>query len=272
MLQQVILQSSTPMTLEIGNANPDEILILKSISGLTPADLTLFTGDYAGPGGYYQGRRASKRNPVFNFKLNENYEEDIVISDVRELLYRTFYEPQALTDGLQVTLIDDRKPDRYFICYAEKWDGEIFEQKPSAGVSTLCVDPYLRSVLETEEVNAGGWVSTPLDYEGSTDTGIEVIIKVTSITNQVVFSIDGELMTLSKPSNFAVNDLITINTEEGSRAIKLNGSDVMALLTADSEWIQLTAQDTTLSTYGTVVGDGKSVITSYKYRAAWWGA
>lgn len=57
MLNQVILQSSSPMTLDIDNADPEEILILKSISGLTPADVNLFTGEYARNGGYYQGRR-----------------------------------------------------------------------------------------------------------------------------------------------------------------------------------------------------------------------
>lgn len=272
MLQQVILQSSSPMTLEIGYADPDEIIILKSISGLTPADLTLFTGDFARDGGYYQGRRAGKRNPIFNFKLNPNYVDDILISDVREMLYRIFYEPQALTDGLQVTLIDDRKPDRYFICYAEKWNGEIFEQKPEAGISTICVDPYLRSVAFVEAVNPAGWVSVPFTYDGSADTGIEVTIEVTATTNQVVFNLDGQLMTLSKPDNFVDGDVIFINTAIGSRAIRLNGVDRMALLTAASKWALLTKTSAELSAYGTAPADGKAVITSYKYQETWWGA
>lgn len=271
MLTQVILQSSTPMTLDIDNADPDEVLILTSISGLSPADLTLFTGDFARDGGYYQGRRATKRNPVFNFKINPDYLLDVSVSDVRESLYRTFLEPQALTDGLQVTLKDDRKPDRYFICYTEKWNGEIFEKSPKAAISTVCVDPYLRSVLETNEVNAGGWVSVPFTYDGSADTGIEVTIKVQAITDQVVLSINGQLMTLSKPDNFAVDDIIVINTSTGSRQITLNGTDVMALLTASSKWLTLNTSAITLSTYGTVAADGDAVITEYTFRSAWWG-
>lgn len=271
MLKQVILQASTPMTIDIDNADPEEVLILKSISGLSPADLTLFTGDFARDGGYYQGRRATKRNPVFNFKLNPNYVDDISVSDVREGLYSTFLEPQALTDGLQVTLKDDRKPDRYFIGYSEKWTGEIFTDKPDAQISMICVDPYLRSVTETVATNAGGWVSVPFTREGSADTGVEVTIKVTAVVNQVVLSINGQLMTLSKPTNFAVNDIIVINTNTGSRSIKLNGVDVMALLTASSKWLGLTTPAITLATYGLVAADGKAVITQYKYRGAWWG-
>lgn len=271
MLKQVILQSSSPMTLDIDNADPDEVVILKSISGLTPADLTLFTGDYARDGGYYQGRRATKRNPVFNLKLNPNYKDDIAVSDVREMLYRVFLEPQSLTDGLQVTVVDDRKPDRYFICYTEKWDGELFEAKPFAGISTVCTDPYLRSVAETVALNPGGWVSVPFSYDGSADTGLEVTFKVTSITNQLVMNINGQIMTLSKPTNFAVNDIVVINTSTGSRRITLNGVDVMALLVSGPLWLNLTIPDVVLSTYGTAPGDGKTVITSYKYRSAWWG-
>jgi hypothetical protein len=79
-------------------------------------------------------------------------------------------------------------------------------------------------------------------------------------------------MTLNKPSGFAVNDVIDINTVIGApRSIKLNGVDVMALLSADSKWIDLSAVNSVLSTYGTAPGDGRTVITHYGYRASWWG-
>lgn len=270
MLEQVILQSSTPMTLDIANADPNELLILESISGLTPGDVTLFTGDFAGAGSYYQGRRDNKRNPIFKLKLNPDYVGDVSVSDIREGLYRVFYEPQSLTDGLQVTLKDDRKPDRYFICYAEKWDGEVFEKSPKAGISTICTDPYLRSVDETTDSDAG-WVSTSFDYDGSADTGIEVHIKVTSLTPTVRFSVNGQFMVLSKGSNFAVNDAIVINTSDGSRKVTVNGTDRMAYLTGASEWLQLTTEATTITADGGVVADGKAVITEYTFRSAWRG-
>lgn len=271
MLEQVILQSSTPMTLDIANADPDEIIILESISGLTPGDVTLFTGDYAGAGGYYQGRRDNKRNPIFKMKLNPDYVGNISVSDIRELLYRVFYEPQALTDGLQVTVIDDKKPDRYFICYAEKWDGEIFVQSPKAGISTICTDPYLRSVAETTDANAGGWLTTPLDYDGSADTGIEVQLKVISLTSTVRFGINGQFMVLDKGSNFAVDDVIVINTNDGARQVTVNGTDRMAYLTAASAWLQLNQAENVITADGGVSADGEAAITEYTFRSAWRG-
>lgn len=271
MLTSVVLQTANPMTFEIAAADPDEIIILQSISGLSPADVTLFTGDFSKNGGYYQGRRVSQRNPVFNLKLNPDYANDIEVSDIREMLYRQFLEPTASGDGVQVLLVDDRKPDRYFICYVEKWPDEIFTDKPKASISTLCVDPMLKSAAQTTASNPAGWVSVPFTYEGSADTGVEVHLKVTSVTNQVSIENNGLLMKLVKPTNFAVNDVIYINTKQGERKIQLNGVDVMALLTADSKWISLAQASNTFNAYGTVVADGKVVATDYTYRAEWWG-
>jgi hypothetical protein len=269
MLQQVVLESANPMTLEIGNADPDEILILTSISGLDPADITLYTGDYAGKGGYYQGRHVGSRNPVFNFKINHDYVNDVDPSDVRDILYRQFLEPQADADGLQVRLIDDRRPDRYFIAYAEKFPSDIFTKSPSAQITTRTVEPYLKSVAETSASNAGGWLTVPITYDGSADTGIELTIKVVADTSVVTVVNNTQTMTLN--GTFVADDIITINTNIGYRSIKLNGVDVMAVLSGDSTWIQLTQAANILKVYGSVVSDGMAVATQYTYRSEWWG-
>ena len=271
MLERVTLQTANPMTFEIAAADPDEIIILQSISGLSPADVTLFTGDFAKNGGYYQGRRVSQRNPIFNLKLNPDYVNDIEVSDIREMLYRQFLEPTASGDGVQVLLEDDRKPDRYFICYTEKFPTDIFDAKPKASISTLCVDPMLKSAAETTDSNPSGWVSVPVAYDGSADTGIEVTMKVAVAGTQMTLENNGQLMKLVKGTNFAVNDIIYINTKQGERQITLNGADVMALLTADSTWITLNQAGNTLQAYGTVAADGSAVVTDYTYRSEWWG-
>lgn len=269
MLTQVVLETSSPMTFNIDAVDPDEIIILKSISGLTPGDVTLFTGDFARSGGYYQGRRVGQRNPVFNLKLNENYLDSIAISDIREMLYRQFYEPQADTDGVQVRLVDDKKPDRYFIGYAEKWQGDIFSQDTSAQISTICVDAYLQSVAETTASNVGGWLTIPITYDGSADTGIELTLKIVTATSVVVIENNTQMMTLN--GTFNVGDIVYVNTKEGERAIQLNGVDVMAALTAASDWIALKSAANVFKVHGSVVGDGKVVATDYTYRSAWWG-
>lgn len=271
MLTHVILQTANPMTFNIDAVDPDEIIVLKSISGLSPADVTLFTGEFAKNGGYYQGRRVSKRNPVFNLKLNPDYANDVEVSDIREMLYRQFLEPQAESDGVQVLLKDDRKPDRYFIAYTENFPADIFAEKPTAQISTICVDPMLKSALETIGTNPTGWVSVPVAYDGSADTGIEVTMKVAAAGTQMTLENNGREMKLVKGTPFAIDDLIYINTKQGERQITLNGVDVMALLTGDSSWITLNQAGNTLQAYGTIPADGDVVVTDYAYRSEWWG-
>jgi hypothetical protein len=269
MLTQVVLQTSNPMTFNIEEADPDEILVIKSISGLTPADVTLFTGDFARNGGYYQGRRTGKRNPVIVFKMNPDYEQDIEVSDIREMLYQQFYEPQAFSDGVQVLLRDDRKPDRYFVGYTEKYAGEIFDKSTEAQISLVCVDPFILSTEETTGSDAAGWTTLPLTYDGSADAGLDMTFLVKTATNSMTVDLNGQKMVLNKA--FAVNDVIEINTVEGSRAIRQNGTDVMVALASGSDWIQLTEKDNIFKIYGTAEGDGKVVMTSYTFRSAWWG-
>ena len=259
------------MTLKVEDADPDEILILTSISGLSAAELTLFTGEYARDGGYYQGRRITKRNTVFTFRLNPDYVTDVAVSDIRELLYQQFLEPTVNGDGVQVLLIDDRKPDRYIIGYTEAMPADIFSKDTTVQVSMLCVDPLLKSAEVTSETYEIGWVSVPVTYDGSADTGLEMQITVVSATPQVTVENNGVMMTLVHPTGFVAGDLIYINTVRGSRAIQHNGTDIMALLTGPSRWITLTSRANTLQVYGTAPLDGKAVVTSYSFRSAWWG-
>lgn len=271
MLKQVVVQGANPRTFNIEDVDPNEILLLQSISGLTSTDVTLFTGDYARDGGYYQGRRATKLNPVFSIKMNPDFKSDIIVSDLREMLYQIFHEPQAGSDAVQVILKDDRKPDRYFYGYTEHVDADHFEKTRKAQVSMITVDPYLRSVNQTTASDATGWVSTSITYDGSAKTGLEVTLKVKTATTQIVLDIGGVTMTLVRSAGFAVNDTIYINTIQGQRAIKLNGVDVMAALTPASKWLQLSNGVNAIKTYATASGDGKVAIMNYTFRSAWWG-
>lgn len=269
MLNQVVLGTVGVMTIDIDQVDPDEILLIKSISGLSAADLTLFTGEFARDGGYYQGRRAVKRNPVITFKMNPDYKNDVSISDIREQLYRMFLEPTPDSDGVKVLLKDDRRPDRYFIGYTETINTDMWAQEQTAQVSMLCVDPYLKSNDLTTDTDAVGWTSLPLEYDGSAATGLDLWLKVINATTEINIDLNGVKMTLE--GSFAPADIIQVNTVTGSRAIRQNGSDVMASLTGGSRWLQLNQQFNTLKVYGSVEGDGDVVLNTYTYRSSWWG-
>lgn len=273
MLTEVILVSTNPMTLNIEDVDPDDLIVVKSISGLSPADVDLFTGDFAEDGGYYQGRRVVKRNPVFTFKLNPDYANDIEVSDIREMLYAQFYEPGSPEDGegdgLKVVLKDDRKPDRYFVCYTEKTEFDLFSKSTDIQISTVCPSPYLLSVNPTAQVNPSGWIELPLDYDGSAYTGCQLELRVVTATTTINVSIGAKTMALQ--GSFAVGDVVSIGTIPGSRYIRKNGNDILGSLLPGSQWLTVDKNQDKVRVAGSTWGDGKVVLTSYTCQSRWWG-
>lgn len=269
MLTEVIIQTSTPTSLKINDVSPDEILILKSISNLSSVKVTQFTGDFAREGSYYQGRRAETRNPVFDFKINPNYAEDISASDIRELLYRMFMEPQRNSDAVQVLLKDDKLPDRYFIGYTETLEADAWVKELGAQVSLNTVDAYLRSAEISQREQELGWFSLPITYEGSADTGLEMTVKLLASTSEVTIRNEADFMNFEY--DFVEGDILSVNTTPGSREVLINGEDSMIALTSASTWLQLREQQNLIEVHGAAANDGKAALTSYSYRAAWWG-
>lgn len=269
MLTQVVLQTSNPMTFNIEGVNPDDILIIKSISGLTSTAPTLFTGDFARDGGYYQGRRSGKRNVVITFKMNPDYANNIEVSDIRELVYRAFHEPSPTSDGVKVLLKDDRKPDRYFIGYTETIDSSQFEKSQTIMVSMVVTDAYLRSdALVSQFVDT---TATTIAYNGSADTGIEMFLRFNYNTQYFNVLINGERMFMYRASGFTAGHVLTINTNFGSRRVRVQSSDIAGSLGVGSKFQQLTQPNNSFQSYALSPGDNGLSLTSYNYRSAWWG-
>lgn len=269
MLETVIVESANPLTLHISDVDPSEMFIVKNISGLTSAKVGLLTGDYASEGSYYQGRRSEKLTPVITLKMNPDYENDIEVSDLRETLYRTFYQPNPGADGVVVRLQDDRKPDRYFVGYTEDINTDQFSQSRDVQISMVCMDAYLFSYDLTTGTDAVGWGSLPVAYDGSARTGIKATFKVNTATSVLTFDINGNKMILNRA--FTVGQIVTIDTRKGQRSIKVGATDIMAALDPSSSWIGLDRPSNTIKAYGAVSGDGKVVMTSYEFRSQWWG-
>ena len=269
MLETVIVESANPLTLHISDVDPSEMLVVKNISGLTSAKVGLYTGDYASEGSYYQGRRGEKLNPILTLKMNPDYTNDVEVSDIRELLYRTFYEPQPESDGVLVRLQDDRKPDRYFVGYTEDINTDQFSQSRDVQISMVCMDAYLFSYDPTTDSDVAGWSSLNVDYDGSARTGVQATFKINTNTSVMTFEINGHKMILNRA--FTVGQIITIDTRPGMRSIKVGATDIMAALDSTSTWLSLDRPVNNIKAYGSVVGDGKAVMTDYTFRSQWWG-
>lgn len=265
---------ATPREFTIGGVDPDDTIILKSISGLTPSDATLFTGDYAGNGGYYQGRRFGGRNVVFNFKLNPDYSVGgRSVSSLRQELYSMFIEPTYYQDYLQVFLYDDEEDPRTVNVYYDKYQGDIFSQDTSVQISTQCVDPYIIGQFIQYFAPSGGVLSVPVQHNGTAPTGLQVNVVANVTTTQ--FSVDFWGKKMTYVGDVQAGDIFTIITEDGNQAITRyrapNIVSVLGGLTADSQWLTVNKGLGTLRAYGPAVGDGKMAITGYHFTEKWLG-
>lgn len=271
MLTEAIIQTSTPTSLKIEGADQDDLLILESISNLSRVQNSLYLGEFAREGGYYQGRRRQQLNPVFNFRLQPDYANDVSASDIREMLYDMFLEPSRTSDMVTVHLLDDRKPTRLFTGYTETIESEIFAKELRAQVSLLTTDNYLRSVALTSvvEPSGNGWFNALINYEGSAETGFATNLKVLVNTQTITIKADEETLVLDGP--WLANDLLYVNTQEGFRTIKKGAVEDLGAMTAASRWINLKKGVNNIDIYGSALGDGKVVMMDYSYRAAWWG-
>lgn len=270
MLSEVILNSITPMSLKILNPEPGALVQVKSISGLSPTDFTLFTGSYSTQGGYYQGRRVGSRNLVFQLRLKPDYRNGISVSDIRDLLQEQFITPYPGGHLLQFIFVDPQKPNRVITGVLEKFESDPFAKDTSVSISVICPDPFIRAQVPTILLNAGGWVTTVVSYEGQAPTGAIFTIKMVSNSSTgMSVRIGDEALRLNR--NLSTNQIITISTVEGDRWVKVDGVDVMNSLTSTSKWTQLYPNDNSVTTWGIYPGDGRSVITKIEYSALWWG-
>lgn len=275
MLTQIDINSENAFFVRVVGATAKDSLLVRKITGLSPPDISLFIGDYARDGGIYQGRRVGNRNVVITFDLNPNPALGETVKGLRELLHKSFYDPLAEADFLQLNLHDSEGGVRYLVGYSEKFESEIFEPETMAVISLICPDPYLRDANEVTLNNAGGWTTVPFTYAGTAETGFTANILVNTATSTITLDNNGKQMVINR--SFAAGDVIKLNTNRGARSITLlpggTGAEVSLLpyLTATSKWLELHSQANTMKIYGATTGSVPAGVTQLKYRQAFWG-
>lgn len=279
MLTAITVQCDNPFTMSILGAAPRDSLILQSVTGLGPADKSLFVGDYARDGGIYGGRRTNVRTPVLTIQINPNFGLGESVDGWRDILYRTFNDPFVNGDDVTLVLHDDVKPDRILTGYTEKIEGEIFGSDTAMQISMICPDPYINDNVPTVVVppeGVSGWQTVPFIYAGTAETGFEMDIAVTTTTQTLTVDNNGKLMVLSFPS-FQAGDVVHLNTKAGERSILLyqQGSsvpmEILYTLYSQSPWLELHSQRNTLQVYGDSPSRVVASITRLEYTQKYWG-
>lgn len=304
MLTKIDVDGENAFYIPILGVTPKEPILIRKITGLNPPDIDLYIGDYARDGGFYQGRRVGKRNPVITFDLNPNPALGQTVSGLRELLYKAFLVPRAGSEMVRINLYDDLGRVRYLTGYTEKFEGEIFDQDPTPSISIICPDPYIWDSTPVDIkipnylVNSDvGWITMqPFVYGGTADAGFEIEIRITNTTPTLTLDLNGRQMVISDP-NLTDTQVVYINTIRGTRDIQRTDASnidstfgamtitdrwialkeqglthpVFAGLSPSSPWLELHPQTNIMKVYGISSADTPANIRELQYTQAYWG-
>lgn len=275
MLTRVDVQSENPFYLNIRDARPTDSIIVEKIEGLSPPDIDLFMGDYARDGGFYSGRRVPPRTVIFTLLLNPNYRNGETADGLRRMLYRAFLDPFIDSDNPGFRLKDDELPERIFSGYTEKFEGDIFSDDTTVQITVRCPDPYLRDYEQTSLELIGP--SSPFNYSGDAETGMIVTAEIVVATDVLVLDLNERKMVLSYP--FSAGDKVVVNTNRGSRSIRLTRevggvtttTDILYARVPETPWLEIHSASNTIQAYGSSETSAVANITELKYYARYWG-
>jgi hypothetical protein len=290
---------SESLALPIMGVNLTNSLLLREVTGLNPPAIDLFIGEYARDGGFYGGRRVGQRNVVLTIDLNPNPALAETAQGLRELLYKIFIDPAVQSDHIQLVLHDDDNNSRTLAGYVDTFETDLFGTDTIAQISIVCPDPYINDVTATElRSPTGTWLVVPFNYNGTAETGLETEIYMSVDSSKLNINNNGFVMALTHP--FVSTDVIYVNTNRGSRTIRLStltalnamrdanpslsttqiwekliaeGSTTSLLpkLSLASPWIELHSATNKLRVYGNTFTDSVAGIKSLTFRSSFWG-
>ena len=285
MLTAVGIQGEVEMIIPILGIGPRESILIRKITGLSPADINLFVGDYSRDGGFYQGRRVGKRNPVITLDLNPNPALGETVSGLRELLYRVFLNPMIDKDYVQLNLYDDLGRILTTRMYAEKFEGELFDVDTTLQISTIAPDPYLYESTPIVLDTPGAWTNFVFPYTGTAETGLKMTIDITASCTNLTVNLNDRIFQIAGYS-FIPGDVVSINSVRGQSSLTVkHTSDVveslLGRLTSASEWPELhsrfntgpvDSENQSISVYESLPSDPVvATIRDITFTQAYWG-
>lgn len=274
MLTKVRVDSASAIDLNIKNATTKDSLLIRKITGLNPAEVSTFIGEYAADGGTYQGRRVQKRNVVLTIDINPNQALGETVDGLRTKLYKQFYDPSIDSDAVKLKLYDSSDLVRYVIGYTDKTETDPFDQENTCQISMVCPDPYIRNDELTTYADISAYAVLPITYNGTAETGFYMSVKIMAYTPKLIVELDNKLMTLER--DFYPGDIVDIDTNRGEKSITLTSpltgtSSILSSFSESSVWHFLHNKSSVISVYGTSQSDLIGGITTLQFREAYWG-
>ena len=252
MLSRVDIGSDFGQTITLTLDDAADGYAVKDIAGLGPVKAALVSSSFAGfDGSQYQSSRRENRNITMKIGLEPNYETNTVRS-LRDELYR-FFMPES-----KVHLTFYMDSDEFQIDgYIESCEVVHFSEDPEVFVSIICFDPdYFGQEYSLVQSTVSDDSEFVVAYPGTAATGIEFTLYIDrSVTEFTIYNRTDDNVTrsLDFAANLVAGDVLTINTNPGSKFAKLlrDGTEIPVLygISPQATWLQLLNGDNNLSVY-----------------------
>lgn len=270
MLIKVEVRSSQGDLLSLPLEDVSAGLIVKDIDGLGPVKATLVSSSFAQLDGaqYHSSRREPR-----NIKLTLDLEPDYIstsVQDLRNRLYE-FFMPKSETN-LRFYLSNGRTVD--ILGRVESFDSPLFAKEPEAEISMVCYDPDFIDLIPVElnGMTTSSSTETLVEYEGTVETGIQFVLNVDRDVTDLTFyhrPPDGSLRSLEFSEQLGAGDVVTINTNPGSKGATLSrggiDSPILYAISPQSNWIEFSRGDNHIRVYAEGAGIPYDILYTPRY-------
>lgn len=233
------LKGLSTVDLPIKNTTTNDSFVLKAADGLGPPEIDVFVAKTRDLGGYYKGRQTQYREPVLRVGLNPNYKTNVMVHDLRSILYGLL--TPNISDQIELVVVNETDELMYTECYIKKMEIVPFNVIPEVQITMSCLETYFKA-LNPVYVEVPIGTSFQVTNQGTAETGLYFSITITNDLAWLTLT-DSRGNAIKINFRFKANDILQVDTRPGSRAINVirGGISYNAIyaLTVDSTWIKL---------------------------------
>lgn len=243
--------------------------VLEDVDGLDPVDATISSSDFAQQdGAEFQSARRVPRNLLVKIGL-EPQDSTQTVRGLRRTLYSFFMPKRNVTlrfhdtDGLIVEIVG----------WIESFSSKLFTKEPSVDISIMCLRPDLLELtpVELSGTTTSTTTETPIEYEGTVDTGLLFTLNVDRTLTEFTFyhrGPDDVIQSMDVSIPMVAGDILSISTVPGNKYATLNHlgtlSFVAYAVSPQSTWHQFSEGENNIRVYA--VGDPIPYDISYITR------
>lgn len=281
-LTEIAVYSKTQelFSLNLERPNSSDRFVIKAMTGLDADEIIpRFYGFGSLDAAKFYQMNMNKREIVMRILLNPRWNMGETYSDVRDDLYRAI---SSTRDGLLSLLFKSSATTVASLNGSvTKFEVPHFSKTAEVQLTILCEDPLLRSVssVEVDPADISGSTIVVSDASSTAPHGFEMTVTFSAAAGDFViqdastpnwiFKIDPAV-----GNDFASGDVLYISSEFGNKRVERTRSSVVSYMldsvTPGSVWPVIFPGRNEFYLPGRVP-TVKYSITSFKYKAAYWG-